>query len=204
MIKPVSAVVFDVGHVLFDWDMRILLRKLIADEAEVEHVYANVVSVEWHFQHDAGVPLAELIPARIAEFPEYAAVIRAYSARFNETIPGPIPGSLELVEELHRRSVPLYAITNFGAEFWPAFRATQPVFDRFHDIVVSGTEKIAKPDPAIYRLAEQRFGHAAQEMLFIDDNRDNVEAARACGWEAHHFADADTLARDLRKRGLIG
>ncbi|MGN6357436.1 MAG: HAD family hydrolase [Novosphingobium sp.] len=204
MTVPVSAVVFDVGKVLFDWDLRILIRQFVADEAEVEHVFANVVSIPWHFQHDAGLPLAEMVPARIAEFPRYEAVIRAYSQRFNETIPGPIPGSIELVEELHRRGVPLYAITNFGHEFWAEFRPTQPIFDRFRDIVVSGTEKIAKPDPAIYALAARRFGHAPHEMLFIDDNRDNVEAARACGWEAHHFADAPTLALDLRQRGLIG
>lgn len=204
MLEPVVAVVFDIGRVLVEWDMRILIRKLIADEAEVEHVYAKVLSTEWHFQHDAGVPLAEMVPARIAEFPQYEAVIRAYSSRFNETIPGPVPGSLELVEELHARGVPLYAITNFGDEFWAAFSPTQPILERFRDIVVSGVEKIAKPDPAIYRLAERRFGHPAAAMLFIDDNRDNVEAARACGWQAHHFADAETLALDLRQRGLLG
>ncbi|MEO5586245.1 MAG: HAD family phosphatase [Novosphingobium sp.] len=200
----IRAVVFDVGKVLFDWDMRILIRQFVADEAEVEYVFANVVSTEWHFQQDAGVPLGEMVPTRIAEFPQYAAVIRAYASRFNETIPGPIPGSFALVEELHARSVPLYALTNFGAELWPIFSATQPVFTRFRDIVVSGVEKLTKPDPAIYRLAERRFGHSGAELLFIDDNRDNVEAARACGWEAHHFADAPTLALDLRQRGLIG
>jgi 2-haloacid dehalogenase len=204
MLEPVVAVVFDIGRVLVEWDMRILIRKLIADEAEVEHVYATVLSTEWHFQHDAGVPLAEMVPARIAEFPQYEAVIQAYSKRFNETIPGPVPGSLELVEELHARGVPLYAITNFGDEFWAGFSPTQPILQRFRDIVVSGVEKIAKPAPAIYRLAERRFGHPAAAMLFIDDNRDNVEAARACGWQAHHFADAGTLALDLRQRGLLG
>jgi 2-haloacid dehalogenase len=203
MPEPIAAVVFDVGKVLFDWDLRILIRKLIADEREVEYVHANVVSTEWHFNHDAGVPLSEMVPARIAEFPQYEALLRAYATRFNETVPGPVPGSLELVEALHERGVPLYAITNFGADFWPPFSAAQPVFRRFRDIIVSGTEKIAKPDPAIYRLAERRFGHAPHEMLFIDDIRDNVEAARACGWEAHHFADAATLALDLRRRGLI-
>ncbi len=203
MTERVSAVVFDVGKVLFAWDMRILIRQFITDPAEVEYVHANVVSTEWHFQHDAGVPLAEMIPARIAEFPQYEAVIRAYGARFNETIPGAIPGSIELVEELHARGVPLYAITNFGADLWPVFSATQSVFARFRDIVVSGDEKLAKPDPAIYALAERRFGYPAAEMLFIDDNRDNVESARACGWEAHHFVDAPTLALDLRQRGLI-
>jgi len=200
----VEAVVFDVGRVLFEWDMRHLIRKLIADEAEVEHVYATVLTTEWHFQHDAGVPLAEMVPARIAEFPQYEAVLDAYRTRFNETIPGPVAGSLELVDALDAAGVPLYAITNFGAEFWDKFRETQPIFGLFRDVVVSGVEKLAKPDPAIYRLAERRFGHAPEAMLFVDDNRDNVEAARACGWHAHHFTDAPTLALDLRHRGLIG
>lgn len=203
MTAPVSAVVFDVGKVLFDWDLRILIREFAADEAEVEHVFAHVVSIDWHSLHDAGQSMAEMIPARVAEFPQYEAVIRAYSERFNDTIPGPIPGSIELVETLHARGVPLYAITNFGHEFWAKFRPTQPIFDRFRDIVVSGTEKIAKPDPAIYALAAERFGYAPNQMLFIDDSRDNIEAARACGWEGHHFADAATLSLDLRQRGLI-
>jgi 2-haloacid dehalogenase len=203
-MPPVDAVVFDVGRVIVEWDMRLLIRKLVADEAEVEHVYRNVVSPEWHFQHDAGTPLTDLVPARIAEFPHYEAVIRAYAARFNETIPGPVPGTVELIEALHARGVPLYAITNFAAAFWPPFRAEWPVIERFRDVVVSGVERIAKPDPAIYELAAERFGHAPERMLFIDDNRDNVEAARALGWQAHHFAGAETLARDLRARGLIG
>lgn len=199
----VEAVVFDVGRVLVQWDLRVLIRKVIADEAEAEYVYRNVVTPEWHFQHDAGTLLAEMVPARIGEFPQYEAVIRAYATRFNETIPGPVPGSFELLEALAAKGVPLYAITNFGAEFWPAFRAEWPALDHFRDVVVSGDERLAKPHPAIYRLAERRFGHPPERMLFIDDNRDNVEAARALGWQAHHFADAETLERDLRARGLI-
>lgn len=199
----VEAVVFDVGRVLVEWDLRVLIRKVVADEAEVDYVYCNVVTPEWHFRHDAGKPLAEMIPQRIAEFPQYEAVIRAYATRFNETIPGPVPGTFELLEALAAKGVRLYAITNFGAEFWPAFRTEWPALGHFRDVVVSGVERLAKPDPAIYRLAEQRFGHAPERMLFIDDNRDNVEAARALGWQAHHFADAETLARDLRARGLL-
>lgn len=199
----VEAVVFDVGKVLFEWDLRYLYAKLIDDPGELEWFVANVVTSDWHFQHDAGRPLAETLPERVALFPEHRALIEAFGPRFVETIPGPVPGSLELVEALHARGVPLYAITNFGAEFWQAFRPSQPVFDRFRDIVVSGVEKLIKPDPAIFALAARRFGRAPGEMLFIDDNAANVAAARAGGWQAHHFVDAETLAGDLRARGLI-
>lgn len=201
---PVEAVVFDVGRVLYEWDLRYLFAKLIADPTELEWFCTTVVTPEWHFQHDAGVPLSEMVPARKAEYPDHAHLIDAYATRFNESVPGPVPGSLELVEALHTRDVPLYAITNFGADFWPPFRATAPVFDRFRDIVVSGVEKLAKPDPAIFDLAEARFGHPRARMLFIDDNAANIASAARLGWQVHHFTDgAEALAADLRSRGLI-
>jgi 2-haloacid dehalogenase len=199
----VSAVVFDVGRVLFQWDFRHLFRKLIADPAELEWFVSTVVTEHWHYQHDAGRPLADMLAERCAEFPAQATLINDYAERFNESIPGPVPGSLELVEALHQHDVPLYAITNFGAELWPRFRETQPVFNYFRDIVVSGVERITKPDPAIYAVAARRFGYAPQAMLFIDDNAANIVAAQNCGWQVHHFIDAPTLADDLRQRGLI-
>lgn len=201
---PLRAVVFDIGRVLIHWDMRALFRKLIADPAELEWFCTTVVTEQWHFQHDAGRPLAEMVAERSAEFPGYAAQIAAYATRFNETIPGPIEGTVALVEELDVRGVPLFAITNFGAELWQDFRPTLPVLDRFRDIVVSGVEKLVKPDPAIYALAERRFGLPGGAMLFVDDNIANVEAARAAGWQAHHFTDPARLERDLVARGLLG
>ena len=203
MPGQIDAVVFDVGKVLFQWELRHLFQKLIDDQGDLDWFLNNVVTVEWHFEHDAGRALADMAAERAALFPGHTDLIQAYTRRFNETIPGPVPGSLDLVEALDVAGVPLYAITNFGAEFWDAFRPTQPVFDRFRDIVVSGVEKLTKPDPAIYALAAQRFGHAPDAMLFIDDNADNIESARACGWQVHHFIDSPTLAADWRARGLI-
>ncbi len=199
----VSAVVFDVGRVLVQWDMRLLFAKLIADADELDWFTATVVTPEWHFQHDAGRPLAEMVAERSAEYPAHAHVIRAYAQRFNETIPGPVTGSIELVEALYAQRVPLFAITNFGAELWARFRPTYPVFDLFRDIVVSGTERLTKPDPAIYALAARRFGHQPGKMLFIDDNEANVIAARDCGWQAHLFCDARTLEAELMARNLL-
>lgn len=200
---PIEAVVFDVGRVLVHWDLRALFRKLIDDPAELEWFCTTVVTEEWHFQHDAGRPLADMVAERSAEFPRHAALIEAYAARFNETIPGPIEGTVALVEALHARGVPLFAITNFGAELWDGFRPTLPVLDRFRDIVVSGVEKQVKPGPEIYALAERRFGLPGRSMLFIDDNAANIAAARGLGWHGHLFTEPALLERDLVARGLL-
>lgn len=194
---------FDVGRVLYQWRLGALIETLTDDPAEREHVLSDVITEEWHFQHDAGRPLADMMSERLAAFPAHERFLTAYATRFNETIPGPVPGSLEIVRELHAAGMPLYAITNFGAELWAAFRPTAPIFDLFRDIVVSGEEKLVKPDPAIYALAARRFGHLPEAMLFIDDNPANAAAARACGWHAHHFRDAQALRSELVERGLL-
>jgi 2-haloacid dehalogenase len=197
------SVIFDVGRVLFDWDLRHLFAKLIDDRDELEWFVTNVVTPEWHFQHDAGRPLAAMLPELKADFPGHAPLIDAYAARFNETIPGPVPGSLELVERLDAAGVPLFAITNFGHEFWEGFRPTQPIFDRFRDIIVSGTEKMMKPDPAIYRLALERFDIDPAGALFIDDVAKNVAGAESVGIAGHRFVDAPKLEAELIARGYL-
>lgn len=199
----IEAVVFDVGRVLYRWRLSALFDAIIDDPAERAFVLAEVVTEQWHFEHDQGRPLSEMVPERKALFPDHAQWIDAYATRFNETIPGPVAGSHEIVHDLNAAGVPLYAITNFGSEFWDVFRPTAPIFDLFEDIVVSGKERLAKPDPAIFALAARRFGRDPRTMLFIDDNTDNVDAARACGWHAHHFVDAPALRANLAARGLI-
>jgi 2-haloacid dehalogenase len=199
----ITTVVFDVGKVLFEWDLRYLFAKLIADKDELEFVVTQVVTPEWHFQHDAGRALDEMVAERIAEFPEYAKLIAVYANRFNETIPGPVTGSLEIVQELAESGVPLFAITNFGAEFWEGFRPTQPIFDLFQDIIVSGVEKLVKPDPAIYALALQRFGIRPGQAIFIDDNHDNVISARENGFATPHFRDAASHRAELVALNLL-
>jgi len=198
-----EAVVFDVGRVLFQWQLRALFEKLIDDREELDWFLANVVTEEWHFEHDRGRALAEMLPERIALFPQYEAHIRAYAARFNETVPGPVEGSHAIVERLADGGVPLFCLTNFGDELWQAFRPTQPIFDHFADIIVSGVEKVAKPDPRIYEIVEQRSGREGHRLFFTDDNPANIAAARARGWNAHLFTDAAGLEAQLIAAGLL-
>lgn len=199
-----QAVVFDIGRVLYDWNLRYLFEKLIADRQELDWFLANVVTEQWHFQSDSGRPLAEMVPELKARFPQQAALIDAYRDRFEETLPHPVAGTHAIVRQLAARDVPLYALTNFGAEFWARSRRGWPIFDLFADVVVSGEERVAKPDPAIFAIAEKRFGRAPGELFFTDDNPANVAAARVRGWHAHLFKDASDLEAELRGLGLLG
>ncbi|VVT25345.1 conserved hypothetical protein [Sphingomonas sp. EC-HK361] len=197
-MKPVTAVVFDIGRVLVDWNPRFLYERLIGDDRALDAFVRDVVTEEWHFQHDAGRPFAETSAELIAAHPQHADLIAAWGPRFNETNRALIPGMEALVAELDEAGVPLFAITNFSGEFFPAFRAKYAsLFARFRDIVVSGDEKLVKPDPAIYRLALERFGLRAEEAVFVDDNAANVAAAADLGMIALRFNDAETLRTEL-------
>ncbi len=200
---PVEAVVFDVGRVLIQWDMRVLFAQLIAHEAELDWFLANVVTEEWHSEHDAGRPLDAMLAERIALYPAHRGLIEAYRRRFLETIPGPVEGTHAIVRRLAAAGVPLFALTNFGSEFWRQFRPGQELFELFDDIVVSGDEGVAKPDPRIFAIAERRFGIEPQTLLFIDDVPANIAAARSRGWQGHLFTDAANLETDLAERGLF-
>ncbi len=199
----VKAVVFDVGNVLFFWSLRKFFERLIDDPREFDWFLSHVVTEEWHFEHDAGRPLSDMVPERKAMFPDHAHLIDAYATRFNETIYAPVPGMAEIVNELSARKVPIFGITNFGAEFWAAFRPTKPIFDHFQDIVVSGVEKMVKPDAAIYQLALNRFGLAPGEGLFVDDRLENAAAGNANGFIGHHFKDAAALRANLEQLALL-
>jgi len=203
------AVIFDVGMVLYDWNPRYLYAKVFAersigDDRALDAFLDTVVTWDWHCQHDAGRPFAETSAELIAQYPEHAELIALWGPRFLETMGDPIPGMPELVAELGDAGVPLFAITNFSGEFWKPFRAREAwLFDRFRDIVVSGDEKLIKPDPAIYALALDRFGLRAEEAVFVDDNAANVDAAKAMGMAAHHFAGVAPLRRALDLAGLL-
>jgi 2-haloacid dehalogenase len=198
------AVIFDVGGVLYHWDPRILYERLIDDDRALDAFLANVVTREWHFQHDQGRPFAETSAELIARFPEHAALIAAWGTRFQESMGPAIHGMPELVAELDEAGVPIYGITNFSGEFWPAFRAArEDMFGRFRGIIVSGEERVWKPNPEIYLLARERFGLAEGEAVFVDDVAVNAEGATQAGMVGVHFTDAPALRVRLTELGLL-
>ena len=116
-----SIVIFDLGGVLIDWDPRHLYRKLFAgDEAAMEHFLATVCTHEWNRHQDAGRSFAEGARLLKAEHPDKAELIDAYGICFDEMIAGPIAGSVEILVELRDRGIPLFGLTNWSAETYPA------------------------------------------------------------------------------------
>lgn len=195
--------IFDIGNVISRWDIRFLYEKIIDDPEELEWFLEHVVTPEWHFQHDAGRRFVETSAELIARYPEQANRIKLFEPRFNETNPEEVEGVIEIIARLKQAGVPLFAISNFSAEFWPPFRQNKPVFKMFADILISGEVKLVKPDLAIYQLALRRFNVQAKQCLFIDDRLDNIHAGEQLGITGHHFTDARRLESHLQTLKLL-
>ena len=199
-----DTVVFDLGGVLIEWDPRHLYRKLFAgDEAAMEHFLATVCTHEWNRGQDAGRSFVEGARLLKTEHPDQAGLIDAYCARFDEMMPGPIAGSVEILADLRDRGTPLYGLTNFSAETYPAAFERFAFLRWFRGVLVSGEVGLIKPDPRIFALLIERFAIDPRRAVYIDDVEANVVAARPFGIHAIHFTNPADLRAELAALGLL-
>jgi 2-haloacid dehalogenase len=202
----VRVAIFDLGGVLIDWNPRHLYRKLFdGDALAMEAFLTDVCSPEWNVQMDAGKPFADGVAELVARHPHERERIEAYFGRWIEMIGGPISGTVAILEELHARGTPLFALSNWSAETFALVRNTSDYafLDHFQTIFLSGELRLIKPDPAIFRHALEGIGAPADACVFIDDNEKNVLAARSAGMAGHRFTDPESLREDLGRLGLL-
>ncbi|XBQ17572.1 MAG: HAD family phosphatase [Oceanicaulis sp.] len=202
MASQARAVLWDLGHTLVDWNPARVYRELLPDDDAVEAFLGGVCTMAWHSRHDAGVPMAENRKPLIAAHPDKADLIRAWDERWPDMFDGWVDGMEALVEDLESAGVPQFALTNLPAEKWPHIQATYPAIARFQTAVVSGREKLIKPDPRIYQITAERISTAPGETVFVDDRAENIEAARREGFLGVVFKDAETTRAVLRGVGL--
>ena len=198
-----KTLVFDLGGVLIDWDPRHLYRKLIANEDDITIFLAEICNSEWNVKQDAGRALAEATAERVALFPEKKSLIEAFYDRWEEMLGGEITETVEILREFKTRGEPLYALTNWSGETFPIALQRYEFLQWFDGTLVSGDEKLAKPDPAIFHLLLNRYGLHAQDCLFIDDSKTNIEAAIKIGFDTHHFTSANGLRQYLTQGNLL-
>ena len=196
-------VVFDLGDVLIGWNPRNLYRRVFPDLEKMEWFLTNVCHGDWNLAQDAGRSFDDGVKEAISRHPAWETEIELYRDRWMEMVSGPIQGSVQILEELHKKGVALFAITNWNGDTYRATHKKYPFLNLFRDIVVSGDEKIIKPDPAIFNLLAKRNDIALSNSIFIDDSLKNIRGAEAVGMQAHHFTTPEALRADLKSRKLL-
>ncbi len=199
----IHAIIFDFGGVLINWDPHNLYNKYFAnDTTAIDNFLAEINFYTWNLSQDGGYPFKQAVRELSAQFPQYAHLIRAYDEEWEESVPGLIPGTIEILYKLKTIGYRLFGLTNWSAEKFPLVRHKYKVFDLFEDIVVSGEVKLIKPNPAIYNLLLQKIHLRPEECLLIDDSRHNLEVARKMGFETIHFTSPGQLELELHRLGF--
>jgi 2-haloacid dehalogenase len=203
MHSTIQAIIFDFGGVLLDWDPWYLYQHHFSDRQAMESFLAEVNFFDWNAQQDKGRAFATGIAELTAQFPSHTNLIQTYYDRWEDSISGSIPGTVEILYKLKQQGYPLYGLSNWSSETFP--RATQkyPFFQLFDDIILSGDVKLLKPDPAIFNLLLSKTGLSAHECLLIDDSQPNIDAAKELGFATIHFISSEHLRTELQMLNLL-
>jgi 2-haloacid dehalogenase len=203
-LSSINTVIFDLGAVLIDWNPRHLYRKIFSTEEEITWFLENVCTSDWNDQQDAGRSFEEATQELLDKFPDHEEAIRAWYGRWQETINGPIQGTVEILKSIKDSGkYKLYALTNWSAETFPWALNTFEFLHWFDGIVVSGMEKTRKPFPEFYQILFDRYNINQAQAIFIDDNLKNVEGSKKVGLPVIHFQSPDQLKEELIKLHIL-
>jgi len=197
---------FDLGGVVFRWQPHEFLPRLLPHRAGGEAACAALVKeffgAEW-LEFDRGVVDEAQLLHRIA----WRTGLPVDDVRrVVDAVPGelqPMTATVDLMRRLRDRGHTLHYLSNMPAPLAEGLVATHAFMQWFDSGLFSSQVKLVKPEPAIFREAQARFGVPAAQLLFIDDYALNVTAARAQGWDGVHFLSAEQCAAALASRDLV-
>ena len=199
----IKNIIFDFGGVVMDWDPRYFFKDHFNDDDKMEYFLKNIVTDEWNGEQDRGRTLAEGTELQVAKHPEWEKEIRAYYDNWTTMLKSDIPHNVEVLRKLEHSKYELFGLTNWSAETFPYALENYDFFRIFDGkIVVSGTEKLIKPDPTIWNLLLNRYQIKAEESVFIDDNAKNIEVAKSLGFICVHIKEDTNLEKELIELGI--
>lgn len=203
-MQEIDTIIFDLGGVLVDWNPEYLYVDVFdGDKQKVHWFLNNICTPDWNVEQDAGRTLQEATEILVIQYPEYEAWIRMYYDRWEDMLGGTILESVALLNKLKQANTHrLYALTNWSAETFPIAVQRFDFLNHFEGILVSGEEKTRKPFPRIYEIMLERYQINPNKSVFIDDNLENIEAAKKFGIKGIHFKSSLQLGAELSSLGI--
>ena len=190
-------IIFDFGNVLVQWHPELVYGEYFGDEAKAWWFLRHVADMDFRQRIDAGESMDACIREKQKEFPDYAAAIELYRTKWREMLTDEVPGMREVIKELRAKGYELFGLTNWSMETFPEAREHFGILQMIDRYVVSGAEGLVKPDPRLFQVLLDRYNLKAEDCIFIDDNPDNVAAAKALGMDGIVFTGAEDLCRRL-------
>lgn len=200
----IKNIIFDFGGVLMDWNPRYFFKDYFKDDVKMEFFLKNIATDEWNAEQDRGRSLKEGTEILVQQYPEWEQDIRAYYDNWTTMLRADIPQNVAVLRKLGATHYALYGLTNWSQETFPYALEHYDFFQLFQGkIVVSGEEKLIKPDAKIWQVLLERYQIQAGESVFIDDNPQNIAKAKTLGFHTIHLQDDTDLASELNALGVV-
>jgi len=190
---------FDLGGIFFDWDPNYFFKDIFNKVEEREYFLTEVCNDAWNTQQDAGRTIKEAEAVLIPKFPQYEKQIKMYYKNHRNMIRGTFNSSIEILYKLKKKNYECYVLSNWSAETFAGMTDDYPFLQLFNGLLISGEDKLMKPDAAIYELAISRFNLIPQETVFIDDKLENIEAAKKLNLKTIHLVDPNIIELEIDK-----
>lgn len=178
----IKNIIFDYGNVLVDWNPAYLFLPVFnGDEEKCRYFTDYICNREWFTRMDRGEDMDVCVAELQAQHPDYADAIALFRDRWFDMCHGDIPGMLEIIQDLKQKGYGVFGLTNWPAATFAEARRRFLTLASIENYVVSSSVHLAKPEPAIYQLLLFKYNLKAEECVFIDDRKDNVNAAISLG-----------------------
>ena len=190
-------IIFDFGNVLVQWHPEVVYGEFFGDEAKAWWFLRHVADMDFRQRIDAGESMEDCIREKQAQYPEYEQAVELYRSKWREMLTDEVPGMREVISELRAKDYKIFGLTNWSMETFPEARAHFGILQMIDRYVVSGAEGLVKPDPRLFQVLLDRYGLKSEDCSFVDDNPDNVAAAKGMGMQGILFINAETLRKEL-------
>ena len=177
---------FDLGGVFFDWDPHYFYKDVFEDKKERDNFLNNICNDEWNIQQDAGRLIKDAEIDLIKNYPDYEDKIKLYYKNHHRMFRKIFQNSVNVLDDLKNNKYECYVLSNWS-------------WETFQGLLISGKEKLVKPDAQIYKLAVNRFNLIPQETVFIDDKKENIEAANKLGFLTIHLTNPEIIIQEINK-----
>ena len=190
---------FDLGNVFFDWNPKLIFKEIIPDEEKLNFFLDKISRPHLDEKCDKGILIKDAVKEASKKFPDFKSEIEVYYSLHRKMVKGSFQQSIDVLQKLKSLNYPCYVLSNWSAETYEGMEDEYPFLKKFDGKIISGREKLIKPDPAIYKLAISRFNLKPNETIFIDDRLENIETAKQLGFHTIHLTDPSKILQLFRK-----
>ena len=190
---------FDLGGVFFDWDPHYFYKNVFDDHVERDNFLQNICNDDWNIQQDAGRLIKDAEIELVKNFPNYEKEIKLYYKNHRKMFRQIFQQSVDILNDLKEKNFECFVLSNWSWETFEGMEKEYPFLRKFDGFIISGKEKLVKPNLEIYKLAISRFNLIPNETVFIDDRKENIEAAKMLNFLTIHLTNPEIINQEINK-----